>query len=368
MARREGLIRARLAGLSASSAPAVIFLDSHVECSHGWIEPLLDRLAENVTNVAVPILDQIDDETLEYKHGSAKTSGVGGFNWNLNFLWEVQPAREKKRREKDPVMPIRSPIQPGGLFAISREFFTKIGTYDEAMHFWGGENLELSFRIWMCGGTQEIVPCSRVGHIDRHRLPYTTDGSAMTKNKVRLAVVWMDEYKNDYFQRINYDLGDYGDVSERQALRQRLGCKSFDWFVKTVYPELFVPHTAVRAGSIRSNTGDICLDSDTMLKTAQTPVNLWPCHNQGGHQMWFLSMENNIRRDTGCFESSGFGGAMISFCHGQGGNQQWRYGEDKRLFHVQSGKCLEISPDRKSIYMQTCDVRDSQVWLWETKQ
>ena len=81
----------------------LVFLDSHCEVNSNWLEPLLTHIHSNASNVAIPIIDIIDMETLRYESSPLVR---GGFNWGLHFRWDQIPTDELKRPE-DFIKPIR---------------------------------------------------------------------------------------------------------------------------------------------------------------------------------------------------------------------------------------------------------------------
>lgn len=113
-------------GAKYAEGDVLTYLDSHCECTTGWLEPLLDRIARDPTTVVCPVIDVIDDTTLEYHFHDSGGVNVGGFDWNLQFNWHAVPEHEKKRHE-NAAEPVYSPTMAGGLFSIDRvSFFQKL--------------------------------------------------------------------------------------------------------------------------------------------------------------------------------------------------------------------------------------------------
>lgn len=74
----------------------VVFLDSHCEVNTNWLQPLLLHIKASRTNVAVPIIDIINHDTLVYE---ASPLVRGGFNWGLHFRWDQIPDSLLKNKD-----------------------------------------------------------------------------------------------------------------------------------------------------------------------------------------------------------------------------------------------------------------------------
>ncbi|XP_066564687.1 polypeptide N-acetylgalactosaminyltransferase 6 isoform X2 [Amia ocellicauda] len=354
---RKGLITARLLGAAAATGEVLTFLDAHCECFHGWLEPLLFRIAEEPTAVVSPDITTIDLNSFQFGRPapSSRAHNRGNFDWSLSFGWEGIPTHEKQRR-KDETYPVKTPTFAGGLFSISKSYFEHIGTYDAQMEIWGGENVEMSFRVWQCGGQLEIIPCSVVGHVFRTKSPHTfpKGTEVITRNQVRLAEVWMDGYKEIFYRR-NKNAAKmaqqhrFGDITDRLKLREDLQCKNFSWYLNTVYPEAFVPDlTPVLFGAVKNEGSQSCLDVGENNNGGK-PLIMYSCHGMGGNQYFEYTSHKELRHNIGkqlCVHASG-GPAQLELCQlkGQGTQvapeQMWEI-TGKLLRNPASGQCITL--------------------------
>ncbi|KAG9334454.1 hypothetical protein JZ751_007651 [Albula glossodonta] len=245
-----GLTQARISGWEAASGDVVAILDAHIEVHEKWAEPLLARIKADRTVVVSPVFDRVNyDDLTVTKYSPASHA----FDW---ALWCMSPS----------VM---------GILVADRHFFGEIGGLDGGMKIYGGEN------VWLCGGSIEVVPCSKIAHIERAHKPYLPDLSITVKrNALRVAEVWMDEYKHNVNIAWNLPIKDHGidigDVSERKKLRERLKCKPFKWYLENVYPKLDTWDNLLAYGALANDLKqDLCIDQGPV--PGSVPI-LYACH------------------------------------------------------------------------------------------
>ncbi|CAF0969897.1 unnamed protein product [Adineta steineri] len=314
----------------------------------------------------------ISDHNMAY--GGTGFGSVGGFWWSLHFNWAPIPKRIRDA-QKSRIDPYPSPTMAGGLLAANREYFFEIGGYDEDMEVWGGENLELSFRTWMCHGSLEFVPCSRVGHIFRPGHPYNMTGAkgkgdVHGRNSMRLAEVWMDDYKRLYYMHRRELIGkDYGDVEERRAIRTRLNCHSFKWYLENVFPEKFILDENVLAyGETRNPNSQLCLDTIGKDEKGTIPLAVYSCQSgASANQYLTLTKDNQLRREDGCSITSDSTSIVLTNCDYSDHKQTWTHTNNGTLVHHPSNLCLDVEglANNDQVKLKKCEPNKlSQQWLF----
>ncbi len=216
---RQGLIRSKSHGAAEAKGDLVIFLDAHVKPERNWLTPLFRHTNENWKRVVVPVIPILNGDS--WKVESTAVGYKMMFDWSLGFNWFDDG--------NDWV-----PIMSGGLLAITRRYWHWSGEYDNGMLQWGGENIEQSIRIWLCGGEIVVARDSRVSHVFRPSFPYAINNTQVSINKVRLTEVWFDKYKDFFYRADPYAktlVPHMGDISQRVELQHKLQCKPFQYFV-----------------------------------------------------------------------------------------------------------------------------------------
>jgi len=377
--RREGLIRARLQGWKVATAPVVGFFDAHVEFGTGWAEPALSRIREDRRRIVLPAIDNIKYDTFELQQYA---SAAHGYNWGLWCMYIIPPQDWLDRG--DEAAPIRTPAMIGCSFVVDREYFGDIGLLDPGMEVYGGENIELGMRVWQCGGSMEVLPCSRVAHIERTKKPYNNDIDYYAKrNALRAAEVWMDSFKSHVYMAWNIPMTnpgvDFGDVSERLALRQRLKCRSFKWYLENVYPEMRTYNDTLTYGEVRnSKASGYCLDQGA---EDDDRAILYPCHGMSS-QLVRYSTDGLLQLgplgstaflpDSKCLVDEGRTRApALKKCEdvARPAQRLWDFTQSGPIVSRDTGRCLEVEMSKDAnfglrLVVQRCSGQKWTIRNW----
>uniref|UniRef100_A0A8C6MUR8 Polypeptide N-acetylgalactosaminyltransferase 15 n=1 Tax=Mus spicilegus TaxID=10103 RepID=A0A8C6MUR8_MUSSI len=342
--------------------------------AHLPLRRVLPEVRHPLSRVVSPVIDVIDWKTLQY---SASKLHRGTLDWKLDFRWEPLGEQEQKALPS-PISPVRSPVVPREVVAVDRHYFQNTGAYDPLLSLGDSENLEMSFKAWLCGGSVEILPCSRVGHIYRSQDASSgPDPEVVLKNKIIIAETWLSSFKETFYRHIPeaFTLSKVAkpDCTERLKLQRRLGCRTFHWLLANVYPELYPSDHRPRFSGKLHNTGfGLCADCQADGDILGCPMTLAPCSNNRQQQ----NLEHTGRKEILfggpqhlCFDVRG-GRVILQNCTEEGPaihQQHWDFQEDGMIIHVLSGKCMEagVQPSNKDLYLRHCDGKTSQLWQFD---
>lgn len=364
---RKGLIVTRLEGARIATGEVLVFFDSHIEVGTNWLPPLLAPIANNRRLATIPVVDDFSSKNFEtsgyYEFGSR-----GGIDWSLiyhNFDRFIPEG-------VDAAKPFPNPIMLGCAFAIDRIFFLdELGGYDEEFQIWNGENYELSFKLWLCADGLFEVPCSRVTHSFRLFNPSrVAKDDFVGRNFKRLAEVWLDEYKEVVYKwdPHRYEKIDPGDLTKPKAIRERLNCKPFSYFMEEIAPDILTryPMTedqpAFATGQIKSLAFEnICID--TLYQSEFDPIGLYECGELDKlgrphySQFFRLTFMKNIALGYREFCLDSWKTSMPQCSYFQSGNQIWRL-DPERHWLINGGdgeRCLTANFDNQTLTLTTCN-------------
>jgi polypeptide N-acetylgalactosaminyltransferase len=180
----------------------------------------------------------------------------------------------------------------------------------------------------------------------------------------------MDPQHKEYFytREPSARFLDMGDISEQLALKERLECKSFQWFMENVAYDVYdkfpqLPENVVWGELINSATMK-CFDA--MGRQPPSLIGLQHCHGYGNNQLVRLNAAGQLSIGERCVEADGQG-IKLAFCRTGTVDGPWRFNEDsKTLFHRSYQKCIAVHPVSTSLSLMPCDVNNSfQQWRFK---
>ncbi|EER19829.1 polypeptide N-acetylgalactosaminyltransferase 12, putative [Perkinsus marinus ATCC 50983] len=324
-----GLINAKNVGGWKATGDIIAFLDCHVKPDIYWTKPISKYISENSKTVVVPTVTSLDPNTwIETRTppGSSNiycscTTRCCKLTWNVDFPWYNADDT-------------RVPVMIGGLLAMHRNMWEYTGGYDTGMVGWGGENIDQSLRIHLCGGEIMNALDSYVAHMwrlqgdEKTKAKYTLPSGSLMRNRYRAALSWFDEFIAKAEEQSEFLYwghgGDKPDVSNVMEIKHKNHCKHFSYFLKKARYD---------GGSGGDN--ERCLE----LRDKQRLV-MNKCSKGNRLQLWHGSNYDQPHSFKCC---QGQQTLSVVECDPTDTRQQWQWIHKIQIRNVALGQCIDAA-------------------------
>ncbi len=198
----------------------LIFIKDKTKVSDGWTNSIINVLDNKYNCIASPVV-----HTLDLGLWSTESSRWRrfGWRWDLNLY------------DRHFVNRNESPSVSSYCIAITKKWFDEIGGFDNGMDIGSGEDIEISVRSWLFGGSVEMVDDSIIA------VALEIDCSSTTINNfARIIEAWFPTYSSHFYNSRNLQSNqvNVGRLDNLLKLQSKLK-KSPEWFLNTKQPELF---------------------------------------------------------------------------------------------------------------------------------
>lgn len=359
----KGLMTSRQTGINNAKSDVIVVMDSHLELAPGWLEPLVQRIKDDPKVMVFPKMGGINRDTFEIT-SSKLQDPVFLVTFDFYMAENHVPTKSEYLNSRpSKLSPIKSPGIQGMAFGINKTFFQSLGGFDLGMKVWGAEQFELSIKVWQCGGSIEMLPCSSAAHLYRNVAWVKDLDKERPNNNDRVIAVWMDDYAK-IFQEMggNKTSLNSGDISERQMIRKRNNCKSFQYFLDTIqqYVHYYVPVNLKAKGMIQHRETNLCVDGRTNSFFPKDILVAYPCHLGGGPQYWEISANDELRHGMLCWNKKDRN--VVTVPCGANPNQKWTYDQSGEMVHQESGLCLTLLAQNQTLTLENCQKLSTQMW------
>ena len=388
-----GITSCRRFGIEQAEGDVTVLLDSHMEVSDLWLEPLLDILMSKPDAIAVPTLHLINEKEYENLHQQAcKAYGIEAVAGYSYFRYYNAGPPEKNQSA-----PYYTASVLGGALAAYRSTFLRLYPQTVFGELWGTENTRLATRAWLCGEGLWMTRCSQVLHTngnDGELKRYTSRSPDMKKHLQYETVGDISNFIEGYEEKTRFLQSVYSDDNEVEIVRDvsktissqfnaATQCsKDYHWYLTNIFPSSHnylsflspeyrhvgeVQSLAVKSACLRAANKKVSAEGTCKKeKTVFYDTHLVGVTTNGDIHMTVFTLF--------CFDTEGKAGdgarVMLHICHTKnykqakpGPTQNFVYDEEKgQIRHVTSGTCLQLETERNSVVLWKCNGSLEQKW------